>query len=147
MLIVMNTDASQTEISAVIERADAMGLTTHIVRGEERTAIGLTGNLQPVMRDHFIQLQGVQDVVPISKPYKLASREFHPQDTVFDLGGVAVGAEEILIIAGPCSVESRSQLLETAHAVREAGAHRLGVRAGARGPHRDPQIWCGPVVS
>ena len=141
MLIVMNTDATQNEISAVIERAEAMGLTTHLVRGDERTAIGVTGNLQHVMRDHFIQLEGVQDVVPISKPYKLASREFHPQDTVFDLGGVAVGGEEILIIAGPCSVESRSQLLETAHAVREAGAHAL--RGGAFKPRTSPYSFQG----
>lgn len=141
MLIVMNTDATQTEISTVIERAEALGLTTHLVRGVERTAIGVTGNLQPVMRDHFIQLAGVQDVMPISKPYKLASREFHPQDTVFDLGGVQVGSREILIIAGPCSVESRSQLLETAHAVREAGAHAL--RGGAFKPRTSPYSFQG----
>lgn len=141
MLIVMNLDASQTDISAVIERAEALGLTTHLVRGVERTAIGLTGDLQTITRDQFIQLQGVQDVMPISKPYKLASREFNPQDTVFNLGGVRVGSDEIIIIAGPCSVESRTQLLETAHAVREAGAHAL--RGGAFKPRTSPYAFQG----
>jgi 3-deoxy-7-phosphoheptulonate synthase len=109
----MKSDATQTDISKVIGRAESLDLDTHLVRGVERTAIGLTGNLQSVMRDQFIHLSGVQDVMPISKPYKLASREFNPQDTEFDLGGVKVGSNEILIIAGPCSVESRSQLLES----------------------------------
>ncbi|HUF37979.1 MAG TPA: 3-deoxy-7-phosphoheptulonate synthase [Anaerolineales bacterium] len=141
MLVVMNTDAAQKEISAVIERAESLGLTTHLVRGTDRTAIGLTGDLGPVMRDHFIQLSGVQDVVPISKPYKLASREFHPQDTIFDLGGIGVGGQEVFIIAGPCSVESRTQLLETADAVREAGAHAL--RGGAFKPRTSPYSFQG----
>ncbi len=141
MLIVMNSDATQTDISSVIERAEALGLTTHLVRGVERTAIGLTGNLQSVMRDQFVHLHGVMDVMPISKPYKLASREFNPQDTVFELGGVRVGSDEIFVIAGPCSVESRAQLLETAHAVHEAGAHAL--RGGAFKPRTSPYSFQG----
>ena len=141
MLIVMSADATQSQISAVVERAEALGLTAHLVRGVERTAIGITGDPRPVVRDQFLQVPGVQDVVPITKPYKLASREFHPHDTVFPLDGVQVGAREIVVIAGPCSVESRGQLLETAHAVREAGAHAL--RGGAFKPRTSPYSFQG----
>jgi len=137
----MHSDATQNEISAVVDRAEALGLQAHLVRGIERTAIGITGDPRPVHRDQFIQLPGVQDVVPITKPYKLASREFHPHDTVFPIDGFKVGGEAIAIIAGPCSVESEGQLLETAHAVREAGAHAL--RGGAFKPRTSPYSFQG----
>jgi 3-deoxy-7-phosphoheptulonate synthase len=93
------------------------------------------------MMDQFLHLPGVDRVVPISRPYKLASREFRPEDSVFPLDGVQVGDDGIVIIAGPCSVENRTQLLETAHAVREAGAHAL--RGGAFKPRTSPYSFQG----
>jgi len=104
-------------------------------------AIGVIGDGQPVNREQFLYLQGVDRVMPISRPYKLASREFRPENSIFPLNGVRVGGDEIIIIAGPCSVESRSQLIEVAHAVREAGAHAL--RGGAFKPRTSPYAFQG----
>jgi len=145
MLIVMNTNASQNEISSVVSRAEELGLQAHLSRGEERTVIGVVGDTRQVTRDHFRRLKGVADVVPITRPYKLASREFHPEDTSFPLDGVDVGGKGIVIIAGPCSVESRSQILETAQAVKEAGAH--GLRGGAFKPRTSPYTFQGLGVA
>jgi 3-deoxy-7-phosphoheptulonate synthase len=103
--------------------------------------IGAIGDGRPVHKDQFMHLPGVDRVVPISRPYKLASREFRPQNSIFPLDGVSVGGDEIVIIAGPCSVESREQLLETAYAVREAGAHAL--RGGAFKPRTSPYSFQG----
>jgi 3-deoxy-7-phosphoheptulonate synthase len=93
------------------------------------------------MKDQFLHLPGVDRVVPISRPYKLASREFSPHNSVFPINGIQIGGEQVVIIAGPCSVESRSQFLETAHAVREAGAHAL--RGGAYKPRTSPYSFQG----
>jgi 3-deoxy-7-phosphoheptulonate synthase len=141
----MNREATQKEIGAVLKRAEALGMTPHLVVGSERTAIGVTGDPRPVARDQFIQLPGVLDVVPITKPYKLASREFHPEDTQVQIGPIRVGGNQIVVMAGPCSVESRSQILETAHAVKEAGAHAL--RGGAFKPRTSPYSFQGMGVA
>jgi 3-deoxy-7-phosphoheptulonate synthase len=141
MMIVMRTDASQDQISAVVTRVEAQGLQAHLSRGTERTVIGVVGDRQQLVSDQLLHLPGVENIVPISPPYKLASRDFHPDDTVIPLNGVTVGAREVVIIAGPCSVESRQQLLETAHAVREAGAHAL--RGGAFKPRTSPYSFQG----
>jgi len=141
MLIIMRTDANQDEISAIVERVEANGLSAHLSRGTERTIIGAIGDGRPVNRDQFVQLPGVDRVVPISRPYKLASREFRAENSIFPLDGVKVGSDEVVIIAGPCSVESRSQLMETAQAVREAGAHAL--RGGAYKPRTSPYSFQG----
>jgi 3-deoxy-7-phosphoheptulonate synthase len=141
MLIIMRVGASQNEIDTVVERVESSGLRAHISTGEERTVIGAIGDGRPVDKDHFLYLAGVDRVVPITRPYKLASREFRPVDSVFPLDGVNVGGPGIVIIAGPCSVESRSQLLETALAVREAGAHAL--RGGVFKPRTSPYSFQG----
>lgn len=143
MMIIMRADASQKEISAVVERVESSGLRAHISAGDERTIIGAIGDGRSayIYKDAFMLLSGVDRVVPISRPYKLASREFRPGNTVFPLDGVSVGGDEILIIAGPCSVESRSQLIETAIAVREAGAHAL--RGGVYKPRTSPYSFQG----
>jgi 3-deoxy-7-phosphoheptulonate synthase len=141
MMIIMRAEASQDQIAAVVERVEEYGLRAHLSRGEERTVIGAVGDGRPVLRDQFIQLPGVDRVVPISPPYKLASREFRQENSVFPLDGVQIGGDEIVMIAGPCSVESRSQLLETALAVREAGAHAL--RGGAFKPRTSPYSFQG----
>lgn len=141
MMIIMRADASKAEIDAVIDRVKANGLSAHISVGEERTVIGAIGDGRVVYRDQFMLLAGVDRVLPISRPYKLASREFRPEDSVFPLNGVRVGGPGIVIIAGPCSVESRSQLLETAQAVKEAGAHAL--RGGVFKPRTSPYSFQG----
>ena len=141
MMIIMQIDATQDQIAAVVERVEEYGLRAHLSSGEERTVIGAVGDRRPVILDQFLHLPGVDRVLPISRPYKLASREFRPKNSVFPLDGVQIGSDDIVIIAGPCSVESRSQLLETAHAVREAGAHAL--RGGAFKPRTSPYSFQG----
>ena len=141
MMIIMQTEATQGEISVVVERVERNGLKAHLSQGEERTVIGVVGDGRTIYQDQFLHLPGVDRVIPISRPYKIASREFIPQNSMFPLDGVNIGDRGILLIAGPCSVESRSQLLETAHAVREAGAHAL--RGGAFKPRTSPYSFQG----
>lgn len=141
MMIIMQTDATQGEIAEVVGRVEGSGLKAHLSRGEERTVIGVVGDGRTIYADQFLHLPGVDRVIPISRPYKIASREFIPRDSVFPLDGLKIGDKGILLIAGPCSVESRSQLLETAQAVREAGAHAL--RGGAFKPRTSPYSFQG----
>jgi 3-deoxy-7-phosphoheptulonate synthase len=141
MMIIMRTGASKKEIDAVVEKVKTSGLIAHVSIGEERTVIGAVGDGRLVHREQFLFLSGVDRIVPISRPYKLASREFRPEDSVFPLDGVQIGGQGIVIIAGPCSVESRSQLLETAQAVQEAGAHAL--RGGVYKPRTSPYSFQG----
>jgi 3-deoxy-7-phosphoheptulonate synthase len=141
MMIIMRADANPEQIEHVVERVQHFGLRAHLSTGEERTVIGAIGDGRPVDKDLFLYLPGVDRVVPITRPYKLASREFRPQNTVFPVNGVQVGSDQILIIAGPCSVENRTQLLETAQAVKEAGAHAL--RGGAFKPRTSPYSFQG----
>ncbi len=143
MLIIMRTNATPPEIENVIHRVEALGLRAHVSRGEERTVIGAVGEgTEAIKHQHiFLTMQGVDRVMPISRPYKLASREFSPQDTVFPLDGVSIGGSGIVIMAGPCAVESRSRTLEIALAVQEAGAHIL--RGGAYKPRTSPYSFQG----
>ncbi len=141
MLIIMRQDASEKQICDVVSRVETNGLKAHLSRGTERVVIGAVGDGRPVSRDQFQVMEGVDRIVPISRPYKLASREYHPEDTSFPLNGTHIGGEEIVIIAGPCSVENRTQILEIAHAVREAGAHAL--RGGAYKPRSSPYAFQG----
>jgi 3-deoxy-7-phosphoheptulonate synthase len=141
MMIVMRTDATQDQIGEVLARVESLGLAAHLSRGQERTVIGVVGDGRLINRDHIRRMPGVDHTVAISRPYKLASREFNPRNTVVPIDGVTVGGEGVLIIAGPCSVESREQLLETAIAVKEAGAHAL--RGGAFKPRTSPYSFQG----
>ncbi len=141
MMIIMRTEATQAQIASVVARVEEQGLRAHISRGEERTIIGAIGDGRPVNRDQFVWLPGVDRIVPISRPYKLASREFMAQDSTFPIDGVSFNPGEILLIAGPCTVESREQILESAIAVKEAGAHVL--RGGAFKPRTSPYTFQG----
>lgn len=141
MMIIMRTDATQEQVERVIERVETHGLHAHLSQGAERTVIGAIGDGRPITQDQFFHLPGVDRILPISRPYKLASREFKPSSSAFPIDGVQIGAQEVILIAGPCSVEDRSQLLETAHAVREAGAHAL--RGGAFKPRTSPYSFQG----
>ncbi len=140
-MIIMHTDATPAQVQLVIERVEACGLKAHLSQGAERTVIGLLGNVRAVTPEQFEYLPGIDRVVPISRPYKIASREFIPENSVFPIDGQSMGGNEILIFAGPCAVESRTKLLEIAHAVREAGAHAL--RGGAFKPRTSPYAFQG----
>jgi len=141
MIVVMKVGSSQDEISGVKERIEVAGLKAHISEGVEHTVIGVLGQVFPDLRDALELLPGVDQVIPVSKPYKLASREFHPQDTIVEINGVAIGGNEIVVMAGPCAVESEEQLLTTAQAVKAAGATVL--RGGAFKPRTSPYQFRG----
>jgi len=141
MMIIMATEASSEQISQVVERVEAEGLHAHLVYGEERTVIGVVGDIRRINREQFMLYPGVHGIVPISRPYKLTSREFIPHDSSFPIDGMSIGGQELVIIAGPCAVEDRSQMLEIAHAVREAGARAL--RGGAFKPRTSPYAFQG----
>jgi 3-deoxy-7-phosphoheptulonate synthase len=141
MIIVMRHDATARQIADVVAKVEARGLRVNISRGEERTIIGVIGDDRPIDRTLFEVLEGVEKTVPILKPFKLASRDMHPQDTLVPLDGVKVGARQVAVIAGPCSVESREQILETAMAVKDAGA--VALRGGAFKPRTSPYSFQG----
>ena len=141
MIVVMKVGSSQDEISRVANRIEDVGLKAHISQGTEHTVIGVLGQVFPELRDALVVLPGVDQVIPVSKPYKLASREFHPRDTIVELNGVAIGGNEIVVMAGPCAVESEEQVLATAQAVKAAGATVL--RGGAFKPRTSPYQFRG----
>ncbi len=141
MMIVMHADATQEQISSVVARVEESGLQVHLSRGAERTVIGVVGDSRKIQPENYMHLAGIEQIMRITRPYKIASREFIPEDTKVEFGGQSIGGNDIIIIAGPCSVESREQLLETAHAVREAGGHAL--RGGAFKPRTSPYSFQG----
>ena len=141
MIVVMKTGCNQDEISHVTKRIEDIGLKAHISQGVEHTVIGVLGKVFPELRDALELLPGVDQVIPVSKPYKLASREFHPRDTMVKLNGVTIGGDEIVVMAGPCAIESEEQLLSTAQAVKAAGATIL--RGGAFKPRTSPYQFRG----
>ncbi|PLX90157.1 MAG: 3-deoxy-7-phosphoheptulonate synthase [Desulfuromonas sp.] len=142
MLIVMHHSASQKEVDAVIEAVKTMGLRAEPIPGSLRTAIGVLGNQGYVDDTTIRELPGVREVIHVSKPYKLVSRDFHPEDTVVDVAGVKFGTgHPPVIIAGPCSIESEDQMLAAAEVVKAGGAHML--RGGAFKPRTGPHSFQG----
>jgi 3-deoxy-7-phosphoheptulonate synthase len=141
MIVVMRIGSSQEEIRRVIDRIEVRGLKAQISQGIVQTVIGVLGKPIPELRDALELLPGVEQVIPISKPYKLASREFHPQDTIVELNGVTIGGNDIVVMAGPCAVENEEQLFSTARAVKAAGATVL--RGGAFKPRTSPYQFRG----
>lgn len=141
MMVIMSTEATEPQIEAVIEKVNILGFTPHTSRGAERTIIGVVGDHPIEAQGAFIQMDGVDRILPISRPYKLVSREFIPENSSFPLDGVQVGGDGVLLIAGPCAVEDRNLLLENALACQEAGAHAL--RGGAFKPRTSPYAFQG----
>ena len=141
MIVVMKPGASHAQIVNVTARIEQMGCQAHISEGRERTIIGIIGNGRPIDAAQVERLDGVDRTVPVLRPFKLASRDFHPQDTLVPINGVSVGGTELAIIAGPCAVEDREQLMEAAQAVKAAGAHML--RGGAFKPRTSPYSFQG----
>jgi 3-deoxy-7-phosphoheptulonate synthase len=141
MIVIMKSRARTSSVSAVIAKIEDAGYQVHLSEGEERTIIGVIGDGRPIDRDQLERMPEVERCVPILEPFKLASRDFKPTGTSFPIGQHMVGANQIILMAGPCSVESRSQIIETAHAVKEAGAHVL--RGGAYKPRSSPYSFQG----
>ncbi len=141
MIIVIKSNVSKEEISKILKEVKKLGFKPHLSKGEEKTIVGLIGNGRAVSPSHFQFFSGVEDVFRVSKPFKLASREFKPDKSVIRVNGVSLGGENILIMAGPCAVESREQILETALKVKEAGATIL--RGGAFKPRTSPYSFQG----
>jgi 3-deoxy-7-phosphoheptulonate synthase len=142
MLVNMSPSATKEEINHVIERIRECGFQAHVIEGAERTVIGAVGNSSH--RSEVMALRaapGVEDVIQIAHPFKLVSRQLRETCTIVDVGGVKIGGGELVVIAGPCSVESREQLLETARAVSRAGARLL--RGGAYKPRTSPYDFQG----
>ncbi len=142
MLIVMRHNASSEEIEGVVEAIQELGYEARPIPGRQRTAIGLIGNDGRVEPAHFQSLPGVLEVIPVSHPYKQVSREWRGEETIVTLpNGTRIGGREIVLMAGPCAVESRSQILEIASALRDLGATVL--RAGAFKPRTSPYSFQG----
>ena len=142
MIVNMSDTATPEQIEHVIQRVREAGFQPHVTRGTERTIVAAVGSGG---RRHELEAlsvaPGVDNVVAIAQPFKLVSRQTRPHPTVVDVGGVKIGGDEVVVMAGPCSVESRQQLLETAHGVKRAGAHML--RGGAYKPRTSPYEFQG----
>lgn len=141
MIVIMKKGASSAQMANIVAIIEQMGYQAHISQGEERTLIGILGNGRPIDREHLEQIDGVEKTMPILKPFKRASREFHPQDTLVSVGDVVIGGTQVILMAGPCAVESLDQMLETACAVKEHGAKML--RGGAFKPRTSPYSFQG----
>lgn len=141
MIIIMKGSASLREKTAVISWVEEHGCKANIFEGVEHMVIGVIGDGRPMNQEQARMMPGVERVVPVLKPFKVASREFKPTNTCFPIGNTMIGGDDFVIMAGPCSVESRSQIIETAHAVKEAGAHIL--RGGAFKPRSSPYAFQG----
>ena len=142
MIVEMRTGASREEVDGVVQKAKSLDLGVQLNIGTDKTVVALLGsNTGQIPTDIFAVLPGVESVTRIMKPYKLASREFRPSDTRVDCGGVEIGGERIVVIAGPCAVESETQLMDAARAVKKAGASIL--RGGAFKPRTSPFSFQG----
>ncbi len=141
MVIVMKKGCSREDLARVARAVEALGFRPHVLPGVERTAIGITGNPGPLDPDAFERLPGVARAIPVSQPFKLASREMKPEDTVIRLGPRTIGEGRLFVIAGPCAVETGDQILETARLLKLAGADAL--RGGAFKPRSSPYSFQG----
>ncbi len=141
MLIVMKSDATHSQIEAVLRVIESLGFKGHPMPGATRTAIGITGNQGAVDPSHFENLGGVAEAIRVSKPYKLITLDLRPEKTVVRVGDATIGGDELAIIAGPCAIESRTQAFAIAEAVRRSGARFF--RGGAFKPRTSPYAFQG----
>ncbi|MDP2952813.1 MAG: 3-deoxy-7-phosphoheptulonate synthase [Chloroflexota bacterium] len=141
MLVVMKKAFKPEELEGLLDRIAEKGFVGHVSQGAERTVVGVLGRTYPELRDALEMLPGVEEVIPITRPYKLSSREFQPENTTVKVGKVTIGGPELVVIAGPCAVETREQLLEVAREVKAAGVQIL--RGGAFKPSTSPYDFRG----
>ncbi len=141
MLVIMKQSATPIQLNNVIALIEQMGCQTHVSQGKDHSVVGIIGDGAALSTDRIRQMGGVEETVPIQKPFKRASREFHPEDTIVPIGDLRIGESQVALIAGPCAVEGRDAFLETANSVMESGAHML--RGGAFKPRTSPYSFQG----
>ena len=141
MIIVFKPRATENDVNRIIAKVERMGLKTHLSKGEMSTIVGLVGDTTRVDPKQFEVDECVERIMKVSEPYKLANRAFHPEDSIIDVSGVKVGGNNLTLIAGPCSVESKEQVIEIAHSIKKSGAHML--RGGAYKPRTSPYSFQG----
>ncbi|OMD36451.1 3-deoxy-7-phosphoheptulonate synthase [Paenibacillus odorifer] len=144
MIVITSNQTPEEQVKDIIAVIEKEGLQVHLSRGADHTVIGLVGVVTPKLAEHLRQMKGVENVVKISKSYKLASRDFHPEDTIIDIKGVKIGGENLVIMGGPCAVESPEQIDEIARLVKASGAQVL--RGGAFKPRTGPYSFQGVGV-
>jgi 3-deoxy-7-phosphoheptulonate synthase len=141
MIIVMSTGATERQIKSVIDKVHSYGLRTHPIYGVRKTVIGIIGDNKTVVVESMSGMTGVESIIPILQPYKFAGREAHPDNSVIELDGVRIGGREAVVMAGPCAVEGRDQLMDIARRVKKSGARIL--RGGAYKPRTSPYSFQG----
>lgn len=142
MVVIMQNGASQADLDAVLARINEHKLKGSVTYGESQNIVGIVGTpITVALQESLESMSGVREVVRISRPYKLATREFHPMDTIVDVSGVKVGGGSAVVMAGPCAVESEEQIMTVARAIKAAGAHML--RGGAFKPRSSPYSFRG----
>jgi 3-deoxy-7-phosphoheptulonate synthase len=141
MIVITSPNVSEERISEIVRYIEKSGVQAHVSRGTDRTVIGIIGKADPSLSEHLRSMQGVENVIKISKSYKLASRDFHPDDTIIDIKGVRIGGDELVVMGGPCAVETPEQIDEIARLVKAAGGQVL--RGGAFKPRTGPYSFQG----
>jgi 3-deoxy-7-phosphoheptulonate synthase len=141
MIIVMKPRATEKSIERIVKKIEKAGMRAHVSKGTERTIIGAIGDERVLQQQQLRSTEGVEKVMTVLKPYRLASREFHPENTIIDVGGVKIGGKKLVVMAGPCSVENRKQIITTAKLVKKTGAEIL--RGGAFKPRTSPYDFQG----
>jgi 3-deoxy-7-phosphoheptulonate synthase len=141
MLVVMQAHATEEQVRAVCEKIESLGYRPHAIPGAQRTAIGITGNQGAVQAGGLDELPGVAEVIRVSKPYKLVSRDVKEEDSIIQFSNSSIGGRELAIMAGPCAIESREQAFAVAAAVQKAGAQFF--RGGAYKPRTSPYTFQG----
>lgn len=144
MIAIAPSSTSDERIAEIVQYIEQYGVQAHVSRGTDRTVIGIIGKADPKLVEHIRQMKGIEDVIKISKSYKLASRDFHPDNTVIRIKGVEIGGEELVVMGGPCAVESSAQIDEIARLVKAAGGQVL--RGGAFKPRTGPYSFQGVGV-
>lgn len=141
MIVITSPHITDSRIAEIVRVIEQGGVQAHVSRGTDRTVIGIIGKAAPSLAEHIRSMQGVENVIKISKSYKLASRDFHPDDTVIEVKGVKIGGDNLVVMGGPCAVETPEQINEIARLVKEAGGQVL--RGGAFKPRTGPYSFQG----
>ncbi|WP_135548773.1 3-deoxy-7-phosphoheptulonate synthase [Paenibacillus cymbidii] len=141
MIAITSNKITEDRLAEIVRHIEKFGVQAHVSRGENRTVIGIIGKAEPMLAEQLRQMSGVEEVIKISKSYKLASRDFHPDNTVIRIKGVEIGGDELTIMGGPCAVESPQQIDEIARLVKQAGGQVL--RGGAFKPRTGPYSFQG----
>jgi len=141
MIVITSPQISEERIAEIVRHIEQSGVQAHVSRGTDRTVIGIIGKAAPTLAEHIRSMQGVENVIKISKSYKLASRDFHPDDTIIEVKGVKIGGDNLIVMGGPCAVETPEQIDEIARLVKAAGGQVL--RGGAFKPRTGPYSFQG----